>query len=192
LGNNLIGEIDTGADSTVWFDSRGGAARSTGYLIGLGHREICFLGDLSLPWYRRCHEGYCDAMNQAGLTPGVLQPAGPESGFEQGAELAERILKTAAHVTAIVAGDDELALGVLSVFNRQGVRVPDDFSLVGFDDIDDSKYLHPGLTTVRLPKDNLGEGLARLLFKKLNGDETESTLIPTELILRDSCASPRS
>jgi LacI family transcriptional regulator len=192
FGNNLVGQVRTSDIDTVWFDSKGGTRKSTEYLIGLGHRDIWFIADLSLPWYRRCFEGYLQAMEGRGLQPRSLEPKMDSPPFDYGYASADEILKLGHRVSAIVAGDDQIACGLLSKFNQQGVRVPNEISIVGFDDIDEAKYFHPPLTTVHVPKEKIGEEMARVLFDKL-ADPSRPTVkltVPTDLVIRESCAAP--
>jgi LacI family transcriptional regulator len=194
LGNNLIGETAIEDINTIWFDHEGGTRKATEYLLQLGHRDIWFLGDLSLPWYQRCHQGYASALAARGLSPRSLELERQDSLFAYGAEGAERILELRESVTAVVAGDDEIALGVLTTLNRHDVDVPGEISLIGFDDIDAIKYLHPPLTTIGVPKERVGQDLAQVLFDRLDnpGMKRVHRLLPTELVVRNSCAEPRS
>jgi len=88
-----------------------------------------------------------------------------------------------------VAGDDEIALGVLSALESNDIQVPRDICIVGFDDIDDLKYFNPPLTTIRVPKELVGEELARALFERLSKPELPPIkwVVPTELVVRESC-----
>src|SRR5690606_8239783 len=94
--------------------------------------------------------------------------------------------------TAVFAANDQLALGLLRAFAEEGIRVPDDVSVVGFDDIDGSAYFHPPLTTVRQEFRELGERCLRMLLRVLGGEDPEVELVPPELVVRGSTAEPRS
>lgn len=193
LGNNLIGRMSVEDMDTIWFDNKEGTRRATEYLISLGHQDIRFVADLKLPWYRRCHQGYVASMTAHGLAPALLEVEREGTVFEFGMAAAERVFKLGDRVTAVVAGDDEIALGVLAGLNPYGVKVPEDISLVGFDDIEELKYLHPPLTTIRVPKEKIGEELAKTLFERLANPRAPvvKRFIPTELVIRESCAEPR-
>ncbi len=194
MGNNLVGELPGKDISTVWFDSESGTRLVVEYLIGLGHREIWFVADLGPPWYRVSFESYAATMRHHGLTPNRLEMPPPAGRLlDYGTACAEQLLETCPQATAVMAGDDEIALGVLSGFQRRGIAVPEDISLVGFDDIDEIKYLHPPLTTVRVPKEGVGEHLAQSLFDLINKEQTGPVkrVLPTELVIRSSCAAPR-
>jgi len=193
FGNNLIGRMPVGDIDTIWFDTEGGCRCATEHLLGLGHQRVWFLGDTRLPWYRRCYRGYVAAMEQQGLKPQSLEVDWTSSLFECGVNAAERVAELGEQVTAVVAGDDEIALGVLTGLTRRSIRVPEDVSLVGFDDIDEIKYVHPPLTTIRVPKEKVGENLARVLFDRLAnpGAPFLKRVIPTELVVRESTAAPK-
>ena len=191
FGNNLTDSAEEYVSHSVWFDNESGTSRATEHLIRLEHRDIWCAADRRLPWYRRCYEGYLAAMEKSGLEPKCLEVAFRSSASDYGIECANEILKSSEPPTAIVAGDDEIALGILSVFNRNGIRVPEDLSLVGFDDIEELKYFHPPLTTVHVDRERVGEELARLLFELIQDPELPPTkrLMPTTLVVRESCAA---
>ena len=194
FGNNLIGESPLKGTDTVWFDSEGGTNQATEYLIGLGHRDIWFLGDLRLPWYQRCHSGYEEAMNRHQLTPQKLDLKMNGSPFDLGSASVDLIVKYRSQITAIVAGDDEIALGVLSGLESKDISVPRDICIVGFDDINDLKYFNPPLTTIRVRKELVGEELARALFERLSKPDIPPIkwVVPTELVVRESCGQVRN
>jgi LacI family transcriptional regulator len=192
FGNNLIGQQGIEEFDSVWFDNEGGGRQATEYLVGLGHRKIWFVGDLSLPWFRRNYEGYANVMKKAGLPGKKLAVETGIPVFQAAFGCVSHILEHLSDVSAIVAGDDEIALGLLAAFNQQGIKVPDDLSLIGFDDIEAIKYLQPALTTVRVPKEQIGQELAKTLFERLANRKASMIrrMLRTELIIRGSCAPP--
>lgn len=192
FGNNLIGNLDTEGLHSVWFDNEGGTRQATEYLMGLGHRNIWCMVDTTKPWYGRCFEGYRKAMEERQLQPLKLEVKVDGSAFNAGFEGASRLLRLKWPCTAIVSGDDEIALGALSALNQNSVRVPEDVSVVGFDDIEELRFVHPPLTTVRVAKEKVGEELAKLLFERLERLDLPPTkrVIPTELVVRASCSRP--
>jgi LacI family transcriptional regulator len=192
FGNNLVGDVPVQALHSVWFDNEGGTRKSTEYLIELGHKNIWCVVDTTKPWYARCYEGYRRAMKQHQLRPRKLDVRIADSPFNAGVEGAKQLLQLKPRLSAIVAGDDEIALGMLSGLDQHGVRVPDDVSLVGFDDIEGLKFVRPLLTTVRVDKEKVGEELAKLLFELLEHRELlpVKRMLPTELLVRESSARP--
>ena len=190
FSNNLVGDVDTAGIDLVGFDNADGTRQATEYLIELGHRDICFVADVRLPWYRRCHDGYAAAMKKGSLTPKRLDLQQRGSAFDYGAESAGQILRQKRRPSAIVAGDDHIALGMMNELQRQGIQIPEDISLVGSDDIDELKYFRPALTTLQVPKETIGGALAEALFERLEnpGAPPVQRLIPTRLVVRQSCA----
>jgi len=188
FGNNLIGRMAMQDVDTVWFDNEGGARKATEYLLELGHTDIWLTADLGLTWYRRCFRGYSAAMREHGLEPKSL--GGPIRGtvFEYGIGCADQIASLPTRPTAIVAGDDEIALGIMSGLKRHGIRVPEEISLVGFDDIDEIKFVHPALTTIHVPRHEVGTEMAELLFQKMADRSRPAVrhVLPTELVIRES------
>jgi LacI family transcriptional regulator/LacI family repressor for deo operon, udp, cdd, tsx, nupC, and nupG len=91
-------------------------------------------------------------------------------------------------IDAIFSGDDEAGIGALAALQRAGKRVPEDIALVGFDDVDVSRYLTPPLTTVRAPIEQAGREAARKLVQLIKTGQTAPlVLLPTELVIRRSC-----
>lgn len=185
---------------SVGFDSEDGTRQATEYLLGLHHRNIWCLADISIPWYARCYEGYAKAMRQAALEPQRVQLAQTDSPFNYGKQgaawlLDQRLdqkLDQKLAVSAIVAGDDEIALGVLATMRERGLRAPENLSVVGFDDLEELKYCRPALTTVRVDREKVGEELAKLLFERLETPRMSPVqlLLPTQLVVRETCAPP--
>jgi LacI family transcriptional regulator len=151
-----------------------------------------FLGDISRPWFERNYRAYADAMISYGLAPMLTSISDAESYFEIGSRGAEQILTSGQPVTAIFAANDEIAGAVMQTLTRRGVSIPGQISVVGFDDNPNSIQFEPQLTTVRVPKEELGAECARFLFEKIANPEmaTGARIIPTKLIVRGSCSKP--
>ena len=194
FSNNL--NAPNAADSlhTVGFDSADGTRQATEYLLGQHHLNIWCIADINIPWYARCHEGYARAMRQVGLEPRRVNRAQGEPPFSYGKECAAWLLDQKLPVSAIVAGDDEIALGVLATMAERGLHAPEHLSVVGFDDLEELKYCRPALTTVRVDREKVGEELARLLFERLETPRMPPVqrLLPTQLVVRETCAPPQS
>lgn len=174
----------------VYVDTCEGARMATNYLISLGHRSIGFIDGLAAGTSRRRYRGYEQALHNAGLEP---QPALVRHGdltFESGARCAEELLKTV-RPTAILAVNNMMAVGVLAAARRLGLRVPEELSVIGFDDSPVSELVFPRLTVVRQPLEEIGASVKRLLtdaITKKPGDE--SVCLLPKMLLRDSCAPP--
>jgi LacI family repressor for deo operon, udp, cdd, tsx, nupC, and nupG len=114
--------------------------------------------------------------------------------IESGAMLADALLARTDAPTAVFCFSDEMAIGVIASARRRGLRVPDDLSVVGFDDIRFARHLDPPLTTISQPMREIGEGTVRLLLEILRGDEIKpvSVTLPHQLTIRSSTAPPRN
>lgn len=171
-----------------------GGLRATEYLISLGHRRIGFIaGPPRLLCSRARLDGYRAALEAAGL-PVVAELVRQgdfyhESGFKGGGEM----LDLPDPPTAIFASSDQMALGVYEAVRQRGLRVPDDVSVVGFDDLPEVRWCSPPLTTVRQPLAEMGLLAARTVLRLAQGERVESPRVElaTDLIVRDSTAAPR-
>jgi DNA-binding LacI/PurR family transcriptional regulator len=196
LGNNVMGEVAQPhaqpSYDMVFSDDVQGGSDATRYLIGLGHQHIWFVGNIRLPWFARCHEGYRRAMVEAGLTP-RSSSIDSENETDIGYLGTKSLLSKGEPVTAIFAGNDPTAHGVYKGLRDSGLSVPDDVSVVGCDDTVGS-WLYPALTTVREFPEQLGKQMVELLLNRIAdpGRASEQVTLPTELIKRDSCRPARS
>lgn len=185
LGNNVVGEWDPAASDTVYSDDIQGARDLTANLIAAGHRDIWFFGDLQLPWYARCAEGYRAAMQAAGLPTKFSEI---HSDDRQLGYLAMRsLLSRHEAVSAVFAGSDQIACGVYEALRQSGVAIPGDISVAGFNDTE-SQLLHPAVTSVREFPEELGKHLADFVLRRIKtpGIPAQHLTIPTQLIVRDS------
>ena len=173
---------------TVNIDDYGGTEQAVGYLISLRHRRIGFIGG---PAGRLASEtrlnAYRDALTEANLTldPDLLK----HGDFTQptGFTAAQELLRLADPPTAIFATNDLSAFGVLEAIKHYGLRLPEDISVVGFDDIPMASQVFPPLTTVKRPLEQLGATAVRLLLAKLRGETTETNVtLPTRLVVRST------
>jgi LacI family transcriptional regulator len=188
LGNNLLANHSSSASNQVRFDDLKGEFEATRYLIGQGHRRIVFVGDAYYPWMRIRGKGYRRAMQLKKLASLEVTDH-YEAGFrDYGEWSARRILGFQPRPTAVVAGNDEIAYGVWRSFRRLGVHVPDEVSLVGFDDREEALLMDPPLTTVRVHKEEIGKNLMKMLLEKLHHPDghLRRQVLPTELVIRDS------
>jgi len=185
-GNNLVGRSPRGPVDLVRSDDAAGARDAVRYLVRLGHRNICYIGDISLPWYEVRYRAYQDVMAEAGLEPLAqtvsLSPDIMRNGFAS----AEALLRRGVPISAIFAGGDDIAVGAWEQLRLSGLRVPDDVSLVGFSDLPDARSTVPPLTTVHVPYLEVGRELARLAIEKAKnpGVPLPETVLPTQLMLR--------
>jgi LacI family transcriptional regulator len=179
---------------TIDADNLKGARLATEYLIGLGHRRIAFLaGRQDLESSRLREQGYRDALTAAGIPvdPALIQ--GGEFKPDLSARAAGRLLSLDPRPTAVFAANDLSALATVREANSRGLIVPDDLSVVGFDNIPESALNSPPLTTVDQFVQRMGFEAVRMLIGLVRGETTDPAKItlPTELVIRASCAPPK-
>jgi LacI family transcriptional regulator len=199
-GGHAIALGSRGIDmSTELIDGAGGSRQATEHLLALGHRDIAFIGgpsDILTSNERRA--GYESSLSAAGIeiNPDLIAAGGfTRSG---GAEAMNKIMDTEAHFTAVFAADDSMAIGALTALASRGVRIPEDVSLVGFDDLPDVQWFAPPLTTVAVPMQKMCEAAINRLMAMLdepNGSKSagrpSTEIHETELVVRESTAKPR-
>ncbi|MEU0129155.1 LacI family DNA-binding transcriptional regulator [Streptomyces sp. NPDC006289] len=174
------------------FDNRGGARRLTEHLITLGHSRIGYVaGPLERTTTRHRLEGHREAMKAAGLygdeeNVTVHGPYDRSSGYDATLEL----LRREPAVTAVVAANDTVALGACAALRDRGLRIPQDVSVAGFDDLPFSVDAVPALTTVRLPLHEAGARAGRLAMGKETPPPGGVATIEAELMVRGSTAAP--
>lgn len=171
--------------NSVGIDNLGGGHMATRHLIELGHKRILhIMGPSTSSEAQNRRRGYERAMIDAGLEPTVVQGDWTaETGFRIGIELNLEL----AGYTAIFTANDQLSLGLLKAFNMRGVSVPGDISLVGFDDIPESPYFNPPLTTIRQDFNQLGEVAIEMLLSDLAGTKRKKfEALKPNLVVRDS------
>lgn len=181
-----------GLSPSTYIDNRGAAATMTAHLVGLGHRRIGFIaGDPGFATSAQRTEGYLDGLRAAGI---AVDPTLIRSGnydFASGAREAAVLLALPDRPTAIFASSDDMAAGILAVAHRQGVRVPQDLSVAGFDDTALAGYVWPPLTTIRQPTREMAHAAADLLLNDAQNDP-ERREIAHVLVIRESTGPARA
>jgi len=179
---------------SVMIRNQEGSRAAASHLIGLGHRRIAYLGDQT--GYQSDAEryaGYREALEAAGIgfTPVlVVQGDGKPEG---GQRAMNQLLAIADPPTAVCCYNDMSALGAMRAIRQRGLRVPEDISVVGFDDLFFASYTQPPMTTVRQPMRRMGQLAMESLFKLMSGDESEIRIkVDAELIVRESTAQVKS
>jgi LacI family transcriptional regulator, galactose operon repressor len=171
-----------------------GAYSATEYLIKLGHQRIGFItGWMDLGCAADRLDGYRSALRTHHLADA------PELVYEgtffqpDGFSGASAFLDLAVPPTAIFASNDVMAMGTMDAVRSRGLRVPDDVSVLGFDDIPQAALVHPALTTVRQPLEQMGRVATQMLLDSLEKPEKAINRLelPTELVIRDSTAPPK-
>ena len=173
---------------SVGVDQVAGATAAVEHLIGLGHRRIVHVaGPADWAEARARVEGWRTAMSGAGLATQepLVGDWSAASGFEAG-----RVIAADPGVTAVFAGNDQMALGVLLALHEAGRRVPDDVSVVGFDDIPEAAFLTPPLTTVHQDFTDVGARAITVLMAAIHGESASPVpLLSPPLVIRRSTAA---
>lgn len=170
-----------------------GAYQATAHLLQLGHRRIGVItGRRDGAATRARLQGHYAALAEAGVMPDPLLEAEADFLVPGGAAGAERLLALATPPTAIFAFNDCMAIGALHAARARGLRLPEDLSVVGFDDTPEAEAAHPGLTTVHQPLKELGRMAASLLVRLVDSHQFEPLHVElaTRLVVRSSTARP--
>jgi LacI family transcriptional regulator len=185
----LLARPGTGDADSVRASNTAAAKELVAHLIGHGHRRLAFVGDpdASSDAAERW-TGFVAGHRGAGMEPAF----GPHrSAYREadGRAVALELLAGDGRPEAIVAANDEIAMGVLGAAREIGLRVPEDLAVTGWDDIPAAGHLSPGLTTVRQPMVELGRRAALLLTERMATNRTDPRheVLPTELVVRSSC-----
>ncbi|HUY79660.1 MAG TPA: LacI family DNA-binding transcriptional regulator [Ktedonobacterales bacterium] len=201
---------------TPWVgpDNRVGAYEAVRHLARLGHTRIAHIqGPLQYQCSHDRYEGYRQALAEAGITPEPAYAVRGDFTTAGSYAAAQELLALDERPTAIFAGNDQMAYSVLSVARAQGLRIPEDLALIGFDDTELSIYVRPALTTVRQPFETMGRTAAELLLSLVNAPHSFDAewyerapqaaqtrfsraalkamqiQAPTELVVRESCGA---
>jgi DNA-binding LacI/PurR family transcriptional regulator len=170
-------------------DNQGGSNAITNHLIKVhGHEEVVMLrGPQGWISSEERTRGYLAAMNAAGLQAFVVYAE--DTTVETGQETMKQALKEKPNTTAVVAVNDAMAIGALRTARELGYSTPHELAIVGFDNISWASYTDPPLTTVRIPKLDMGRIAARSLLDHLNGSVSSPSriIVATQLIIRESC-----
>jgi DNA-binding LacI/PurR family transcriptional regulator len=188
FGNNIFDFTGDKYFDQVGFDGFRGEYEAVRYVVSQGHRNIVFVGDFTYPWSRNRHAGFLKACHEAKIKANSITNARPPGFVAYGEWACDSLLKRKPLPTAVVAVNDEVAFGLWRSFRRRGVRIPDDISLVGFDDREEATLMDPPLTTVRVRKEEIGQACLRTLLERLRNPEmafVEKTLA-TDLIVRET------
>ncbi|WP_186579872.1 LacI family DNA-binding transcriptional regulator [Aquibacillus kalidii] len=177
--------------NNVQIDDELGGYLAANHLIKLGHKNIAFVStNLNLsPVDTKRFTGFKKALNEAGLeVNNHLLFETREITFENGMEIAEKILNENKELTGIVTVSDILAIGMIKAFQYHQKHVPNDFSIVGFDDLSISQFTTPSLTTIKQDIFKKGEKAAELLMNNIGDQGVERQIIelPVQLVVRES------
>lgn len=185
----MIGEVEQPAVDHLWTDNVAALRELTDLLVQEGHQRIALLGAMASASFRLRQQGYQEALGAAGL------PHGPDLEIAvEGWSSAAAATAIRAHLAehplpdAVVCCTDTLAMGALSALWSDGYRVPDDLSVVGYDDIPEAAFTVPPLTTVHFDREVVAETALDLLARRINDPDhpATSTLLPHRVVRRAS------
>lgn len=188
----LLEDDTAGAVPCIVSDNYGGALMGIQYLYQLGHRRIAYISGSDVYQNRMRYQGYLDALAQVGI---AIEPELVRSGrwsWQSGREAAQALFHLAEPPTAIFCANDTMALGAIPALRERGIRVPEDVSILGFDDIAFAEGSRPPLTTIRQPTAEMVQLAFDLLHKSRRGETIlpENHVLPTRLVVRKSCGPP--
>jgi LacI family transcriptional regulator, repressor for deo operon, udp, cdd, tsx, nupC, and nupG len=173
-------------------DHLAGAQDAVRHLVELGHRRIAHIAGIRrVPSAIRRLEGYRAALTAAGLPAPAELIATGDFTMSSGAAAMTHLMALPQPPTAVFCGNDEMAYGAIRALFKMGLSVPDNVSVVGFDDQNLAEFYNPPLTTVNVPRHELGRRAAQELIDQLAGREVaREVVLPTRLVVRESTAPP--
>ena len=180
---------------TIGATNWAGGVSATEHLTRLGHRRIGFIAGRPGLWCSRARlDGYRAGLEAVGLAVDQDVVVQGDFDYASGFEGASRLLSLPDRPTAVFAASDQMALGVYEAARQRGLLVPEDLSVVGFDDLPQACWSSPPLTTVRQPLSEMGMLAVRTVLRLLNDEHLESPKVElaTEVVVRDSTAPPRA
>jgi DNA-binding LacI/PurR family transcriptional regulator len=177
---------------SVRLDAEGGITAALEHLAALGHERIGHLtGDYDQQTFERRRKAWRTFIRASGQDPDALPSIPTILRVEAAIDAARELFEHPAKVTAVICDDDIAAAGLYVAAREDGVRIPEDLSVVGFDDLEISRVLDPPLTTIRIDGEALGAEAVNVLLARLEGRRAKrETVLPVELVERASTAPP--
>lgn len=186
MANEFAPELEL---PTVHIDNLAAAFDAVNYLYEQGHKRIgCIAGPEEMPLCHYRLQGYVQALRRCGIMVDPQYIARGDFTFEAGSKAMQQLLDLPQPPTAVFCHSDVMALGALSQAKRQGLKVPEDLSIIGFDNIDLTQFCDPPLTTIAQPRYEIGREAMLLLLDQMQGQHvgSGSRLMDCELIIRGS------
>ena len=172
-------------------DNLQGMIYATNHLIERGHRRIAFVGgEISHPSINERLHGYNEALISHGIPidENLIFTEELYTGRDDGFRATQRLIDRGANFTELIASNDTMAIGAIQCLRQNGLQIPDDVAVIGFDDIEAGLHVEPHLSTIRVEKEELGAVAVRRLMEMIETGQIMygNTLIPTELVQRGS------
>ncbi|MBN9654720.1 LacI family DNA-binding transcriptional regulator [Halobacillus sp. GSS1] len=190
---SVVIDLKSDKSCVVYSDNVRGSFEAVQYFYSLGHRKIAHIAGHSSTFAGKQRlKGYAEAMRKLELpVPEDYIVDGEFFSRESGYEAMKKLLVLRNPPSAIYAAGDNLAIGAMEAIREAGFGVPDDYSVIGFDDIELSEMFHPSLTTLRQQTELIGEKSGELLLHQIHTRQknVESVVVPVELMIRSSCRS---
>jgi DNA-binding LacI/PurR family transcriptional regulator len=207
VGQSLLHEhlntlADTNAPFVVWgaqlegqkycsigSDNERGGYLATSHLARMGRKKICFIGDVEAPEVALRYTGYQKALEQQNIKLDQVLVRSADFALDAAMETVENLIEDDVNFDGIVAASDVIAMGAIRALHRRGINVPKDVSIIGYDDVQLAAYSTPALTTIRQDVTKAGNRLVSKALRMAAGEKMRSELLPTELIVRESCGA---
>jgi len=187
----VVIDLQSKESAVVNSDNFAGSYKAVEYLYSLGHRSIAHIAGHATTFAgQERRNGFLTSTKTMGLdVPDEYIVNGDYFSREGGYKAMKKLLSLQNPPTAVFAAADNLAIGAINAIREAGYQVPDDFSIIGFDDIELAQFINPPLTTIRQDTTLIGKESADLLIKQINSQQkiAESVVVPIELVIRDSC-----
>ena len=174
---------------TFGCDNENGGYQATRHLLDIGRERIAFLGQTSprSPEFSARHRGYAEALASAGKAPDPALKVDAHNLEDLGYQAAQQLIESGAEFDAVFAVTDVIAIGAMRALQDAGLRVPEDVSVIGFDDMPLAAHVTPALSTVRQDIRLAAEGLVGGIVGLIEDEPVESTLMAPKLVVRQSC-----
>lgn len=187
----VVIDLMSSDSNVVYSDNASGSKQALEYLYSLGHRKIAHISGYQQTYAGSERlKGFMKAAKEYNLEiPPTYIVNGGFFSIEGGKEAMKQLLVLSEPPTAVYAASDTMAYGAIQAIQEQGLKVPDDISIVGFDDIAWIQYITPSLTTIRQDTKLIGSRAADLLLEQINSKKKtfSAERVPVELVIRDSC-----
>lgn len=185
---------DLGAgDAAIGFDNAAAARTAADFLLGLGHRHFAMIAGLTQgnDRARQRRDSFLDRLEAAGISRRDVLIVEMPYNIEMGRAAMQQIMETHPRPTAVFCGSDILAVGALRYCQAERIPVPEEVSIMGFDNLEISELVMPGLTTLTVPLRAMGEAAADMLLRRGRSEETEPVIdLPVRLVVRGSTRAP--